>query len=67
LPGSPVTSAFIRPQGLAAYKGGKGTVQFPLGKPLPLGLIKRIVKFRMKANEEKAALKKLKKVKAANS
>jgi uncharacterized protein YdhG (YjbR/CyaY superfamily) len=43
---------------LAVYKGGKGTVQFPLDKPLPLGLIQRIVKFRMKANKEKAALKK---------
>lgn len=45
---------------LAAYKGGKGTVQFPLDKPLPLDLVKRIVKFRIKANEEKAALKKKK-------
>jgi uncharacterized protein YdhG (YjbR/CyaY superfamily) len=30
-------------------------VQFPLDKPLPHDLVKRIVKFRMKANEEKAA------------
>lgn len=43
---------------LASYKGGKGTVQFPLNMSLPLDLVKRIVKFRMKANEEKAALKK---------
>lgn len=43
---------------LAAYKGGKGTMQLPLDKPLPLNLIKRIIKFRIKANEEKAALKK---------
>lgn len=42
---------------LAAYKGGKGTVQFPLDKPLPLGLVKRIVKYRMMLNEEKAAAK----------
>ena len=40
---------------LTAYKGGKGTVQFPLDKPLPADLIKRIVKFRLKENEEKAA------------
>ena len=39
---------------LAAYDGGKGTVQFPHDKPLPLDLVKRIVKYRMKANEEKA-------------
>jgi uncharacterized protein YdhG (YjbR/CyaY superfamily) len=31
---------------LAAYKGGKGTVQFPLDKPIPYELIERIVKFR---------------------
>jgi uncharacterized protein YdhG (YjbR/CyaY superfamily) len=38
---------------LADYKGGKGTVQFPLDKPVPLDLIKRIVKFRIKENLEK--------------
>lgn len=43
---------------LAAYKGGKGTVQFPLDKPIPLDLVKRIVRFKVNANEEKAALKK---------
>lgn len=36
---------------LSKYKGGKGTVQFELDKPLPLDLIKRIVKFRLKENE----------------
>lgn len=43
---------------LAAYKGGKGTVQFPLDKPLPLDLVKRIVKYRVQQNEEKALSKK---------
>ena len=33
---------------LAQYKGGKGTVQFPLDKPIPTDLITRIVKFRSK-------------------
>ena len=33
---------------LSAYKGGKGTVQFPLDKPIPYDLITRIVKFRTK-------------------
>lgn len=37
---------------LAEYKGGKGTVQFPLDKPLPSDLIKRIAKFRVKRNKE---------------
>jgi uncharacterized protein YdhG (YjbR/CyaY superfamily) len=32
---------------LAAYKGGKGSVQFPLGQPLPVDLIRRIVEFRV--------------------
>lgn len=32
---------------LATYKGGKGSVQFPLHQKLPVTLIKRIVKFRM--------------------
>jgi uncharacterized protein YdhG (YjbR/CyaY superfamily) len=31
---------------LAQYKGGKGTVQFPLDKPVPYELIDRIVRFR---------------------
>lgn len=35
---------------LAKYGGGKGTVQFPLDEPLPLSLITRIVKFRVKDN-----------------
>ena len=32
---------------LKEYKGGKGTVQFSLGSPIPYDLISRIVKFRM--------------------
>jgi uncharacterized protein YdhG (YjbR/CyaY superfamily) len=39
---------------LSKYAGGKGTVQFPLDKPIPYGLITRMVKFRMKKNEERA-------------
>jgi uncharacterized protein YdhG (YjbR/CyaY superfamily) len=45
---------------LSAYGGGKGTVQFPLDKPVPYGLISRIVKFRIKDNLEKAKIKKKK-------
>jgi uncharacterized protein YdhG (YjbR/CyaY superfamily) len=40
---------------LSAYEGAKGSVQFPIEKPLPLGLITKIVKFRVKENLEKAA------------
>lgn len=43
---------------LSAYKGGKGTVQFPLVKPVPVGLVKRIVMYRLRQNEDKAAAKK---------
>ena len=42
---------------LAAYQGGKGTVQFPHDTPLPLDLITRIVKFRIADNEKRAAAK----------
>ena len=45
---------------LAAYEGAKGTVRFPLDQPLPLGLIGRMVKFRVKKNLEQAAAKKSK-------
>lgn len=41
---------------LSAYKGGKGTVQFPLGKPLPLKLITKIVRFRVAENLQKAKM-----------
>jgi uncharacterized protein YdhG (YjbR/CyaY superfamily) len=41
-------------QELAAYAGGKGTVQFPLDKPIPYGLVSRIVKFRLKEAAVKA-------------
>ena len=49
-------------QELAGYKSSKGAVQFPIGEPLPLELISRIVKFRVEENlkiaEEKARKKK---------
>jgi uncharacterized protein YdhG (YjbR/CyaY superfamily) len=45
---------------LAKYEGSKGTVQFPLDKPLPLSLVSKMVKFRVAQNMEKAASKKKK-------
>ncbi|HYV95476.1 MAG TPA: DUF1801 domain-containing protein [Chitinophagales bacterium] len=42
---------------LSVYKGGKGTVQFPLDKPMPLGLITKIVKFRVTESLQKAKAK----------
>lgn len=43
---------------LSRYEGGKGTVQFPMDKPLPVALITKIVKFRVKDNIERAKTKK---------
>ena len=40
-------------QELSLYKQGKGSVQFPHNKPLPIDLIKRIVEFRVKENADK--------------
>lgn len=40
---------------LKPYKSGKGSVQFPLGKPLPADLIRRIVDFRVEQNTRKAS------------
>jgi uncharacterized protein YdhG (YjbR/CyaY superfamily) len=43
---SPSGIAAFRKQ-LAGYKSSKGSVQFPLDRPLPLELVARIVKFRV--------------------
>ena len=40
---------------LAAYKQGRGSVQFPLDKPMPLDLIRRIVEFRVVENRARTA------------
>jgi uncharacterized protein YdhG (YjbR/CyaY superfamily) len=42
---------------LSKYKQGKGSVQFPLDEPMPLALITKIVKYRIKENLEKGKLK----------
>lgn len=47
---------------LSSYKQGKGSVQFPINQPLPLALIKKIVKFRVTENLSQAKVKKLKKI-----
>jgi len=39
---------------LSVYKQGKGSVQFPLNKPMPLDLIERITKFRVEENLKKS-------------
>jgi uncharacterized protein YdhG (YjbR/CyaY superfamily) len=42
---------------LSVYVQGRGSVQFPLDKPIPYSLITRIVKFRVKENSAKAKAK----------
>ncbi|MGD9646528.1 MAG: iron chaperone [Pirellulales bacterium] len=42
---------------LSAYEGGKGTIRLPLDKPIPYGLISRIVKYRLASNQSKASAK----------
>jgi uncharacterized protein YdhG (YjbR/CyaY superfamily) len=65
------TSLYPAPRGnddfkedLAGYKGGKGTVQFPLDKPLPVGLIKRIIRFRIMDNKMRVGMSKEKRRKS---
>jgi uncharacterized protein YdhG (YjbR/CyaY superfamily) len=43
---------------LSTYKTSKGAVQFPIDKPLPYGLIREIVAFRMKEDIEESRNKK---------
>jgi len=42
---------------LSVYEGAKGSVQFPIDEPMPLKLIRRIVKFRVAENIKKAKIK----------
>ena len=46
---------------LAVYKSAKGSVQFPLDKPIPYSLISKIAKFRVTENVAKATAKRKKK------
>ncbi len=39
---------------LALYETGKGSIRFPLDRPIPYDLITRIVKFRAKENRQRA-------------
>jgi uncharacterized protein YdhG (YjbR/CyaY superfamily) len=43
---------------LSAYEGAKGTVRFPLDKPIPYNLISKIVRFRVQENLDRAKSKK---------
>jgi uncharacterized protein YdhG (YjbR/CyaY superfamily) len=38
---------------LSVYELSKGTVRFPMGRPIPLALVKKIVRYRLKENLSK--------------
>ncbi|KIX22197.1 hypothetical protein SY27_05945 [Flavobacterium sp. 316] len=38
---------------LSEYKKGKGSVQFPLDKPIPIDLVERMIKYRIQLLENK--------------
>jgi len=40
---------------LQPYKRGKGSVQFPLSRPMPLDLVRRMVEFRVEEETGKAS------------
>jgi uncharacterized protein YdhG (YjbR/CyaY superfamily) len=50
-PGAGIIEAFK--DELKRYRIAKGTIQFPLNRPLPAALLKKIVKARVAANEAK--------------
>ncbi len=49
------TQAFKRE--LSGYQAAKGSIRFPIDQPLPLELIRKIVKFRVAENLKKAEMK----------
>jgi uncharacterized protein YdhG (YjbR/CyaY superfamily) len=64
----PFTSAIAAfKKELSGYQTSKGTVQFPFDKAIPLDLVARIIKFRVKENEAKELAKKKKKAAAKKS
>jgi uncharacterized protein YdhG (YjbR/CyaY superfamily) len=46
---------------LSEFEGGKGSVKFPLDKPIPFDLISKIVQFRVQENLDRAEAKRKKK------
>lgn len=53
-PGPSAVVAFA--EQLQTYKTSKGAIQFPLGQPLPLDLVRQIVAFRVQENTADSAL-----------
>ena len=55
-PGAAVMDAFR--EELKPYDTSKGTIRFPVDKPLPATLVKKLVRARIKENEARANRKK---------
>jgi uncharacterized protein YdhG (YjbR/CyaY superfamily) len=51
----PKTSGMEVLEELSAYKGTKGSVHFPLDKPMPYELISKMVKIRVAENQKNSA------------
>ncbi|MBN9120256.1 MAG: DUF1801 domain-containing protein [Planctomycetes bacterium] len=56
----PISGDSAIERAVARYAGPKGNLQFPLDEPMPLALIERIVKLRVKQDAERAARRKKK-------
>ena len=48
---APVKTRFKKE--LDGYKGGKGTIQFPLDAPVPYALIRKLVRFKMQETRKR--------------
>ncbi len=57
----PISGDAAIEKAVARYAGPKGNLQFPLDEPMPLALIERIVKLRVKQDAAKAAARRKKK------
>jgi len=54
-PWNPFVIAEVGEAELQPYMAGKGTIQFPLSKPVPLDLVRRVVAARVKELEAKSS------------
>ena len=51
----PATERSVAPiPRLAAYRSGRGTLKFPLDKPVPLAVVKQFVRLRLKEEQDRA-------------